>query len=300
MKYALLIHGPFANQWLIKIKKQIFKFKYKFNQIVLVSYVSDKENYETLLNDLNLSDNVTLISVKDVINPGFFNINRQLLTVNAGLESIENSSFVIKLRNDQSVDFNKLIKYADKNKIITTNCYTRSDRLYHPSDMLLCGTKEELKILYSLPLVPNTHIMTIYENKKICRDNPDLKYLPISPESMLCRHYLQEKGWNIKETKKDSFEAIKNYYIVLNSWNIDFRSTKKRTHLCPKNYLILPHYFTTKPFADFQDENAACYQACDFNGKFPGIKDLYYLCFSKLVWLLWKHNKKGLGIFRRK
>lgn len=164
MKYALLIHGPFSTEWLSQIKLQIENFKKGFNQIIIVSYQSDYEKYLALLESLNLS-NIEITTVKDTINPGFFNINRQILCVNKGLKLIDNDSCVFKLRNDQSVDFNKVVKYENDEKIITTNCYSRRDRLYHPSDMFLFGRLQLLKDMYSLPTVTDTHLMTEYKNR---------------------------------------------------------------------------------------------------------------------------------------
>ena len=294
MKIALLIHGPYATEWLAKIKQQILKFNSNFNQIILVSYIADIEKYEALIRQLNLEGIVKIVAIKDLINPGFFNINRQLISVRAGLEAIEDESVIIKLRNDQCVNFNKLIKYYEKNKIITTNCFTRIDRLYHPSDMFLCGNKNALLDLFSMPTMQETHLMIEMKNKKICEENPNLNYLPIAPESELFRHYLKLKKWDIKETREDSYNAIKEYYVVVNSWNIDFRWHKQRTNLCPPNYLILPHYFRVAPFQGGPIENVKCYLETDFTGKLPTIKDIFYLILSKLVWFLWKPNRSKI------
>lgn len=293
MKYALLIHGPFSTQWLSQINKQIKKFKKGFDKIVVVSYKDDYEKYLELLKSLDMK-NIDIITVKDTINPGFFNINRQLLCVKAGLDVIDCDSYVFKLRNDQSVDFDRVAKYTNDEKIITTNCYSRKDRLYHPSDMFLFAKANLLKELYSLSKTQETHLMTEFKNKKAYKENPKLKALPYAPESILCRHYLKLKNWDFKETKEDSYEAIKKYYIVLNSWNIDFRWHKKRTHLCPDDYIILPHYFTVAPFEGVPAEKASCYLEMDFSNKIPSIKDLYYTMLSKFVWFTWDANISGI------
>lgn len=300
MKYALLIHGPFSTEWLLQIKKQIKEFKHGFDQIVVVSYKDDYEKYVDLLKSLNMADAIDIITVKDTINPGFFNINRQLLSVSAGLEVIGNDSYVFKLRNDQSVDFNKVAKYANDKKIITTNCYSRRDRLYHPSDMFLFAHSKLLQELYSLKQTPETHLMIENQNKQMYKNDPNLKALPLAPESMLCRNYLRLKNWNFKETQEDSFQAIKQYYLVLNSWNINFRWNKKRTHLCSEGYLILPHYFTVKPFDGIPPEKVSCYIETDFSKKFPSLKDMYYVGLSKFLWFTWSENLDGIDkIFRK-
>lgn len=302
MKYALLIHGPFSTQWMSQIKKQIADFKLGFEKIVLVAYQDDYDKYCELLKKLQLENSIEVIVVKDTINPGFFNINRQLLCIKAGLGAFDDNTYVFKLRNDQSVDFNTVAKHLNDTKIITTNCFTRKDRLYHPSDMFLCAKANLLKELYSMPLMSGTHLMIEFKNKKAYEQNPGLKALPYAPESILCRHYLKMKNWDCKETVQDSFDAIKKYYTVLNSWNIDYRWHKKRTHLCPKDYIILPHYFTTAPFAGIPPEKASCYKETDFNGRFLSIKDAYYLAFSKFVWSRWPENleKRRISKFKFK
>lgn len=289
-KYALLIHGPYSTQWLSEIKKGIKYSKINFNQIILVSYVADEEKYINLLIDLSLETLIKLVLVKDLINPGFFNINRQLSSVFSGLKCIENDSFVFKLRNDQLVDFNSLLPYVNENKVITTNCFSRSDRLYHPSDMFLAGDLYLLKEMYSMPHNQETHLMIEMKNIKLCEENPSLTYIPVSPESQLCRYYLTKKSWIFQNTKKDSYEAIKKHYIVLNSWNINYRWDKKRTPFCPQGYIILPHYFNKKPFSNAPTEKARCFLETDFNSKFFSIKDLYYIMLSKIVWKFWQLN----------
>lgn len=298
-KYALLIHGPFETQWMSQIKSSIQKFEKRFDQIIIVSYINDYQNYSQLLDNLNLGYKVDFVTVKDTVNPGFFNINRQLICVKAGLEKIESGSYVFKLRNDQSVDFNKILPHIS-NKIITTNCFTRSDRLYHPSDMFLAGPLEEMKDLYSMSLVEETHLMTQMRNQILYQKDPTLKALPICPETLLCRNYLQIKNWKFLETKEDSYNAVKTYYTVLNSWNIDYRWHKKRTHLCPKDFFVMPHYFTIAPFEGFPEENAKCYLASDFTNKNPSFKDLFYFVLAKCVWFFWEPQIKGYRYYRDK
>lgn len=296
-KYSLLIHGPYSEQWLKKIKKQIEGFKYGFSKIVLVSYVNDLECYTNTIQQLGL-ENIEIVTVKDLINPGFFNINRQLLCVNAGLAKIESDSYVFKLRNDQVVDFNKVAEHFDDEKIITTNCYTRSDRLYHPSDMFLAAKGNLLKEYYSRPFDEKTHLMTEYENVLWCKQNPKCTAIPMSPEMELCKHYLKLKNWDIKNTKEDSYNAIRKHFIVLNSWDINFRWNKKRTNLFRSGSIILPHYFAVRPFKDGPVEHASCYMRHDIDKSLPTMKDVFYLMLSKFVWACWKENSTTVGFLR--
>lgn len=290
--FALLIHGSLENEWLENIKNKINSFKYKFNQILFVVYADDYERYCLRLKELGLYERVQIVKVKDLINSGFFNINRQIMCVNKGLECIQDNSFVFKLRNDQCIDFNKVAKYSNTDKVITTNCFSRKDRLYHPSDMFLAANKELLVKMYSMPYQKETHVMTEMKNIKLYKENPELTYIPISPESALCRYYLKLNGWDTKNTFDDSFKALKKYYLILNSWNVDFRWNKKRTYLCPSGYIILPHYFSLKPFENAPEEKAVCFVQSDFENRFPTIKDFYFIAKSKIIWFLYSTKQK--------
>ncbi len=289
MQYALLIHGPYNGNWLEEIIKNIIKFKYNFTKIILVSYTRDYELYKQKLKELKYK-NIEIVQVKDILNPGFFNINRQLLCVKAGLKNIAGDIFVFKLRCDQSVDFNKIIKYISDDKILTTNCYSRVDRLYHPSDMFLAAKCSVLKEYYSLQPMDETHIMTELTNIQMCADDKNLSYVPIAPESMLCKNYLRIKGWNFKYSQDDSKEALKKYFIIMNSWNINFKSKRNRNNLLKKGSIILPHYFSALPFQDGPIENAKCYMYHNIAGSLPSIKDIFFLVLSKIIWFWWKNN----------
>ncbi len=291
-EYALLIHGPFKEQWLKQIYKQIHKFNPGFKQIVLVSYSHDIQAYHEKLRKYPIQ-NIQIIAVDDPQNPGFCNINRQLICVKKGLDAIFSGAFVFKLRNDQCVDFNKVLKEADFYKINTTNCYSRADRLYHPSDMFLFASQKLLKDYYSMPLSEKNHDETVRQNIEICHKNPTLNYLPIAPESELCRHYLRLKNWFLLETKKDSLDALKKYFNIMNSWDINFRWKKKRNHIFSAGSIILPHYFSVAPFPGTPLEKARCLNHHQLENKKPSFKDIFYICISKTVWSFWKYNKSG-------
>ena len=227
-KMCILLHGPFHESAYAKIFNQISKIKKDMlssMSIVIVCYVSDYEKTVNIIkniNDMNL--NVKIVTVKDVVNPGFFNINRQIVSVRTGLENIEEDCFVIKLRNDQYINFNKLIKiinnYKDlfqmgeETKILTTNCFTRKDRLYHPSDMFLCGMQPVLRQYYSLELRTKTHDSAIMEMIQEIKSSKSFEEVLRSPEIELCRAYLKLKNWNFKENKEDSLKAIKKYLNI--------------------------------------------------------------------------------------
>jgi len=284
---SLVIHGPLSAEWLEKICSDIKKAKFEFKQIVLVSYVDDADHYRERVKSLNVEDTLRIITCKDVINPGFFNINRQIKTVKAGLDFLEKDTWVVKLRNDQSVNFNRLKTYIDsldEHKLITTNCFTRSDRLYHPSDMLLCAEYKTMYDYFSCSLMANTHLGHIMEvQSEFKKSNGEMKALKISPESWLFRNFLDKNGWTIQDTEEDSRNALKRYICLVNSWDIDYRWKDQRTPLLPAESLIFPYTFNRRPFDNAPVEKARCINRHNLAGERPTIKDLVYISLGRFL-----------------
>ena len=136
-KFVLLIHGPFSEYAV----RSLGKHETLFDSIFISAYKEDEKEW------LPFSKSGKLVLSDDVSNPGAWNVNRQLNLVSAGLSAIDIDAIVLKLRSDQRVHFGKVIRLLNKNyetfastpKYLTTNCFTRVDRLYHPSDMFIAG-----------------------------------------------------------------------------------------------------------------------------------------------------------------
>lgn len=291
-KITLLIHGPYAENAYSEIFKELKKVsedKKRRIHVLIVCYENEWQKTKEVLEKLKIEQNYLLLTVKDTFNPGFFNINRQIISVRRGLSEIAENNFVIKLRNDQWVSFHMLFHILEKNKyligtdkkILTTNCYTRRDRLYHPSDMFLCAWKEELDAYYSCPLQTMTHMdcqMSMVE-KAAAGVQPFEEYFTC-PEIMLFRHYLTTKGWFFENTKEDSFEAIKKWCFVVNTWDIMLRWNKERPPQLKRGSLILPYPFVVAPFAGAPVEHADYYNRHDFYGRMTK-EDKNYLLKAK-------------------
>lgn len=288
--FSLLIHGPLEGQWIDEIVRQVRQSHVSFESIVVVGYAAEEENYRQVLEKFFQDIPFSLVCVPDLINPGFFNINRQIHMVSAGLAACPEDSLVFKLRNDQCVDFNevaKLAPIASSGKIVTTNCFTRRDRLYHPSDMFLFSSCALLKKYYSCPLMKRTHLGHQLDLQLQFRTAPEsMKSLPLVPESYLFREYLKVCGYCIKETPEDSLHALRQFMYVVNSWDISFRWNKKRTPFYPKGSLILPYTYNIRPFAGAPKEHASCLARHEVNGGKPTIKDIFYIKKSLMVFSL--------------
>lgn len=301
MKIALLIHGPLSNNALQRINLSLNNVNC-INRIDIVSYKLDKSKLLDELSSLNNLKEAHVVLIKDLINPGFYNINRQISCVAAGLRQIPNDFFVIKLRIDQVVDFDKLINIIKNNyellnsgKIITTNCFTRVDRLYHPSDMFLAGRVDVLRSYYSAPLMDETHSqvqMQIMEETETHKGKC-LYGISVCPESYLFRCYLKVNGWAVKNTQEDSYLALKKYFIIVNTWDVELRWAKYCNWPFKHNFqIVLPHTFLVEPFEGAPLESAKCYSRSDFYGE-KTFKDRFYLFSSLLRWKLWVENQDG-------
>ena len=256
-KLSIILHGPYSGNAYVEIFDSLKPLKDRIDKIIISTYVADMAKTDLLITQYEHIYNIIKIYNKDIINPGYFNLNRQVLTVQKALDEIDDNSIVVKLRNDQWCKMNDLYKivlhvFANKfedHKIITTNCFTRKDRLYHPSDMFLCGYKEELKEYYSLPLQKLSHLnYQLMMIKKLKYTNESFEKLLISPESELFKNYLLRRGWNLKYTFSDSYNAIKQYMLVINTWDINLRWNKQRNAFLPAKTIILPYSFTMAPF----------------------------------------------------
>lgn len=295
---ALLIQGPYEGSNYSKIFGNLKKLPRDIWQnihIVIVCYAADRKKINEELTKYNLKECVCeVIFVKDLINPGYFNINRQIRCMMAGLSALKGNPCVIKLRNDQCVDFKKIMKklrevdYFNEGdrQLLTTNCYTRPDRKYHPSDMFLCGRKNELLKYYDMDLNEETHMDKVLETIEYYeKTKEDMFFFFESPENMLYQNYLKHKGWNLLNTKEDSFLAINKYCYVINSWDIGLTWEKKRTPLLPKGSIILPYSIVeVPPFPGLPAEKVCCYSRHDFEGNIT-LKDKYYLFLGKICFL---------------
>lgn len=297
-KVSLLLHGAYEGNAYEKIFYAIdhssLSDNYDFEIINVVYEVDYDKTCEKLQEIGGGARNVRFVRVKDLINPGFYNINRQIHTVLHGLNAIENDRFVIKLRNDQWISFDKLILILNKiewldltdRRIITTNCYTRKDRLYHPSDMFLCGWQPDLYQYYDIPLRRETFMDLQMREVELAKFGTKEEWLTKfeCPENILCQHYLNMKGWHLANTLSDSYDALNKYFWVINSWNIDYRWNKKRNPVLDSGTIILPCIFDLAPFAGAPVENARCYMAEDFDGYSRKLKDIKYEFISKVLW----------------
>jgi hypothetical protein len=285
-RIKVIIHGPLDQDFLKKNLKKIFA-QIPEAEVIVSSYPKDFNDIEKITNEFSNIDKkkITVIATKDIINPGFFNINRQINLVNAALKYIDDEdAFVIKVRMDQTINYRKFLRILNRHydstvgKIITTNCYTRRDRFYHPSDMFLAGSFSELRRYYPEDFFIESHMDNILLIKELVNNEITDDFSPYWPESRLFVNYLLKKGVFPTYTSSDSLLQLKNHSFLINSWDISLKWRKFGRTLIP----VLPYNFKMAPFAGGPIEDATNIHASEVNVTDNKFKEKIYLTISKM------------------
>lgn len=293
---TLLIHGPrstFTTQVITQACRAL-----KSGQIahaIFAGYEADLPAISAQIRafDGALLGRFNLISAPDVSNPGIANLNRQINLVNAGLAAIGSTDLVIKLRSDQCCSFRDcLVQIArfsqdlQAGKLLTTNCYTRSDRLYHPSDMFLIATPDTLRTYYPQQLFPQTQLDDLLAIGQDVADGASLAQMQQWPEARLFRHLLTRRGWTPLETPADSSNALHTHCIILDARQIGLRWEKFYLGRIP----LVPYRFHVAPFPKLPEEDCRCVRAADFGACPNGLSNRT----EWLTRLLWHRNLDAL------
>lgn len=270
MPITLLIHGPIS-----AYSRRVFEDAHSALQRGLISeclistYRKDRSALERALGDKLYAFKVVLGD--DVPNPGFANINRQINLVRLGLTQAQHPEHIfIKLRTDQRVNLAAVARWVTSHelsltegKLGTTNCYTRKDRLYHPSDMFVIGTLDTLMAYY--PCTPFTQTELDDRLAIIAESRLRGKLLQIHqwPESRLFRSLLTSRGWLFRETVEDSLLALRAHCLMIDSRSIELRWEK----FYGGRVNLVPYEFSMSPFAETVKERARCYSVHDIHGR---------------------------------
>ncbi len=297
VKFSIVIHGPLESDFLKLNLEKIRKITQ--NVCLVISTYEDSINeVQTIANEYISDIKLKIVSCKDVFNPGFYNINRQINLFTSGLRIVEDGNYVIKLRMDQSVDFDSLLKVIEPmesrrdKRILTTNCYTRKDRLYHPSDMLMAGHKDSLVNYFENIYFDDTHLDNILAIKEKVRRKEECGFSEYWPESRLFLNYLSNQQEEIENTTKHSEDMLRKYVYLVNSWDIDLRWKKFRQG----THVLLPYHFKLCPFEGGPVENAKNYAAHQIMlDRKLSVNDVFHLAYAYIYFFIF--NLKGKFLF---
>lgn len=276
---TIIIHGPLEEDFLKKnmvaINKQIPNA-----HVIISTYQKEVVKVNKLINSLQLNktESINIIGSEDVFNPGFFNINRQINLMNAALAAVEHDAFIIKVRMDQTINYRYLLNIVSKaknnieNKLITTNCYTRADRWYHPSDMFLAGTYNVIRDYYPEEYFSETHLDNVLLIRELVKNGYKGDFYEYWPESRLFVNFLAKRGQKINKSKEDSLSKLKENAFIINSWDVSLKWKKFLKGMFP----VLPYKFKMSPFPGGPEEDAWNYKASDINVTFSPAKEFFY------------------------
>lgn len=286
MPTTLLIHGPISGY-----SRKVFKDAHRALELGLVSeclistYGKDVENLKLALGEKASSFKVVLGN--DVPNPGFANVNRQINLVRSGLlQANQTENIVIKLRTDQRVNIKKVVRWINANtkelqagKLGTTNCYTRKDRLYHPSDMFLVAGYETLLAYYPAQLFTATELDDRLSIASESRITGSLEYVQQWPESRLFRSLLGSKGWKFLESQEDSLAALRTHCLMIDSREIRLKWEK----FYNGRLTLVPYAFSMAPFDGTVKERARCYSVHELHGN-NALRSRITKLMTRLLW----------------
>ena len=211
------------------------------------------------------------------------NVNRQIISSITGIRKA-NRKYILKLRTDCLIKNSNFLKYFNskfvtnlkrireysvfKNRILVDSLFTRNSEYnsctqvglcFHPSDIWMFGLKEDLEMLFDIPL-QNQYIVNI--------NGKDYQYR--TPEQYIWTNCLEKNNWHIfmdsclyntPYTSECSLNSIINNFFVLNHNKSGIKFPKKfKKH--PK--YTFKYVLTTKRYFELYKE-----YCCDSSYKIP-------------------------------
>lgn len=252
-------------------------------QIVLSTWAgSDVDNLDYDILVLNDDPGAEIV---DSVNNRLNNVNRQIVSTKNGILK-STGKYVLKVRSDIKLTgtgfikiFDKYPKRSDINKIfkhriIINNFYSanprKTDFLYHMSDWVSFGLKEDMLDLWDIPL-QDTDEQLFYKTHKRPSDFPNNNwYMKFIPEQYIMMSWLKKNGVNINiehcGDKNDidlntSESSFANNFIIMNyeAFGIKFMKFNPYKHskevqysyndwqnlykkYCDNNFVVYPDY----------------------------------------------------------
>ncbi|MCD7739759.1 MAG: WavE lipopolysaccharide synthesis family protein, partial [Candidatus Gastranaerophilales bacterium] len=256
-----------------EVKNNLKKIRKYLPEAEIILSTWEKSNVDKLDYDI-------LVSSRD---PGAFdmqpvtwkinNVNRQIISTINGIKKAKRK-YVLKLRTDCLIKNSNFLKYFNskyvndlkrvkeysvfKNRILIDSLFTRNSEYdsctqvglcFHPSDIWMFGLKEDLEMLFDIPL-QDKYIVNI--------NGRDYQYR--TPEQYIWTSCLEKNNWNIfmdscfyntPYTSEGSLNSIINNFFVLNHNKSGIKFPKKfRKH--PK--LTFKYVLTTKRYLELYKE----------------------------------------------
>jgi hypothetical protein len=256
--FAIILQGPLIEESNFTMETLRLYKLYFPNAVLILSTWNLKKNVFDIIRSLK----VHIIQNSKPENNGISNVNLQIITTRSGIKFAQKlgAKYVLKTRTDQRIYHPSLKDYLfslskafplkkksgiQKERIIGISLNTFKFRLYGLSDHFLFGHIDDLNLYFDVKLddriiSPNdlsSSINTWLEFSKYCMC-----------EVYFCTNFLKKNGHILNYTLIDSFEAIRNHFLI-----IDQCAIKLYWHKYTLDYDRYNHYGFIEPEISFND-----------------------------------------------
>lgn len=210
------------------------------------------------------------------------NLNRQLVSTRNGVKTATRE-YILKLRTDTLLTGNRFLSYWDQfpkreedfsvfsHRILICSFYTRPARwkkqayLFHPSDWVSFGTKEDMLLLWDIPEVQEPDFSQFFMKDCQVKKSLNQNWQRLFPEQYFWLACLKKQGINTGvETQHDYSEdlaILSNHYLHNNFLTLEYQdqfdiyNMKYKCKFCDSK---IQHF---RQFLLFYKQN------CDYNYK---------------------------------
>lgn len=227
---AIVLQGPIVSEKSITLRI-IHHYLRRYPEVCIVVSTWEKTPPSDLdpLNKLAENGKIKLILNPDPIQPGVFNINRQIISSRNGLEfALTDFEFSIKSRTDQvfvdprflnqlRILFDRYSVDDSKNsRIVVSSLNTFAFRLYGASDMFQFGKTKDLFEYWNQPL----------DSRNIDELTAISPNLVAEAQKLVAEVYLNTNYFKLKEKKspqynlEESLHFLANYFVVADAQSL--------------------------------------------------------------------------------
>ena len=281
---SVVIQGAFSDATALLIKS--LRTTLPDSEIILSTWES--ENFDASLVDkvIRSKDPGATFATVDCTRP--FNLNRQIISSKNGID-IATKKYVLKCRSDLYFESDNFLKCWDKfpktqeefrvfkHKVIIPSLYTIEAESngkvshftpFHISDWCCFGLKEDIQLLFDIPVINQEEFSHYFLYNKKIKDYPILwlnhRLWQFPPEQYFGLALAKKKFPNITmsntlDNEKISYEFnckfLVNNFIVLDNEDYGFYLNKGYYYTISKDYELLPNHIknsiiTTKRYAE--------------------------------------------------
>lgn len=242
---AIVIQGPIINKDEFTVES-INLYKKIFPDALIILSTWQNSNKNTL-------DHIDSLGIKVLLNekpsdPGFFNVNMQLITTLEGIKYAKayGSKYILKTRTDQRIHRHDLFCFFKNlqrlfppidgwqlQRLIISSFGTCKYRLYGVTDFFMFGCVEDMIKYWSAPPF-SIGIGRISSECDSSDKIPIVSGVPVAGEIYIMVNYLIRINQKLEWTLDHYWKMLKQYFIVIDGiaidiyWNKYFRMNEYR------------------------------------------------------------------------